>query len=127
MKILLPWPPSANNYVRHSVRRGKLFHYRTQRAEKYREIVAASWASLKARGEKPFNPDERIAVSMKAIPPDRIRRDLDNVFKVIGDSLTAAGVWQDDSQIDYIEMVKDSPDPAKEGYVILSITSIPEA
>jgi crossover junction endodeoxyribonuclease RusA len=38
-------------------------------------------------------------VTLTAFPPDKRRRDLDNLPKVVLDSLTKAGVWKDDSQI----------------------------
>jgi crossover junction endodeoxyribonuclease RusA len=38
--------------------------------------------------------------------PDRYRRDLDNVCKAMLDALGHAGVYQDDSQIDRLEIVR---------------------
>jgi crossover junction endodeoxyribonuclease RusA len=40
-----------------------------------------------------------LVVTLTAFPPDKRRRDLDNLPKVVLDSLTKAGVWKDDSQI----------------------------
>jgi crossover junction endodeoxyribonuclease RusA len=45
-----------------------------------------------------------VAVSVVMTPPDRRRRDLDNVFKALLDSMTSAGVWGDDSQIDALSI-----------------------
>lgn len=39
-----------------------------------------------------------------AMPPDRRRRDIDNLLKACFDSITHAGIWQDDSQVDRIEI-----------------------
>lgn len=36
--------------------------------------------------------------------PDRRRRDLDNILKALFDALTHAGLWLDDSQIDFISI-----------------------
>ena len=36
--------------------------------------------------------------------PDKRRRDLDNLLKATLDSLTHAGVWSDDSQIDALSI-----------------------
>lgn len=44
----------------------------------------------------------RLAVQIVANPPDRRTRDLDNVLKCFLDSLTKAGIWHDDSQIDLL-------------------------
>jgi len=40
-----------------------------------------------------------LAMTIELCPPDRRRRDVDNFDKAILDSLTAAGVWGDDSQV----------------------------
>ena len=37
------------------------------------------------------------------VPPDRRRRDLDNLYKCLFDALGHAGVYEDDSQIDMQE------------------------
>lgn len=54
----------------------------------------------------------RLEVHIQAFPPDKRRRDLDNVLKVCIDSLQQAGLFEDDSQIDYLlierkEVVQD--------------------
>jgi crossover junction endodeoxyribonuclease RusA len=41
-------------------------------------------------------------VSIDAYPPDRKRRDIDNVLKALLDALRAAGVYDDDEQVDYL-------------------------
>jgi crossover junction endodeoxyribonuclease RusA len=44
----------------------------------------------------------RIALAMDAFPPDRRRRDLDNIQKPVLDALQHAGIYEDDSQIDLL-------------------------
>jgi len=39
---------------------------------------------------------------MDAFPPDRRRRDLDNIQKPVLDALEHAGVYEDDSQVDLL-------------------------
>jgi crossover junction endodeoxyribonuclease RusA len=46
--------------------------------------------------------DGRVALCMDAFPPDRRRRDLDNLAKPTLDSLEKARVYEDDSQIDLL-------------------------
>lgn len=41
-----------------------------------------------------------------AYPPDRRRRDLDNILKSLLDSITHAGVIEDDSLIDDLHIVR---------------------
>ncbi|MEY4713325.1 MAG: hypothetical protein RIS88_2775 [Pseudomonadota bacterium] len=38
--------------------------------------------------------------------PDRRRRDLDNTLKATQDAMTHAGIWDDDSQIDDLRIVR---------------------
>ncbi len=41
----------------------------------------------------------RMAVSIEVFPPDRRKRDVDNLLKSLVDALQHAGVFPDDSQI----------------------------
>ena len=44
----------------------------------------------------------RLRVEIEVYPPDRRKRDIDNVCKATLDALAKAGVYQDDSQIDVL-------------------------
>jgi crossover junction endodeoxyribonuclease RusA len=48
----------------------------------------------------------RLRVQILVRPPDQRARDLDNVLKCLLDSLTRAGVWDDDSQVDSLLVVR---------------------
>lgn len=48
----------------------------------------------------------RVAVFVRAFMPDKRRRDIMNLEKILSDSLTSAGVWLDDSQIDDFRIVR---------------------
>ena len=87
--MILPWPPSANNYLRHTARGT----YRTPKANAYRDLLALS---LCGAGERPLAGPLR--VQLDCYPPDRRRRDIDNLAKVLFDALTG-WVWTDDSQV----------------------------
>ena len=93
--INLPWPPSINHYWRHF--RGRMVISREGRT--FRENVCALLA-----GGGPRQPPAggRIALAMDAFPPDRRRRDLDNIQKPVLDALQHAGIYLDDSQIDLL-------------------------
>jgi crossover junction endodeoxyribonuclease RusA len=96
--IVLPWPPSVNTYWR-SVG-GKVLI--SAEGRKYRDAVAAmALVSL-----WPRFPTERVKVEIEAWMPDRRRRDLDNILKSLLDSLTHAGVWDDDSQVDDLRIFR---------------------
>lgn len=93
--LTLPYPPSVNRYWRHPSR-GPLAgrHLISQEGRDYREAVRAYVAEGQTkRHEGP------LAVDIEAFFPDRRQRDLDNILKSLLDSLTHAGVWEDDSQI----------------------------
>lgn len=97
LKIVLPYPPSTNHYWRH-ITRGALAGRTLISSEGrvYRTNVLA--AVLEQRAKKGIGTP--IAVDVLAFVPDRRRRDLDNLTKSLLDSITHAGVWLDDSQID---------------------------
>jgi crossover junction endodeoxyribonuclease RusA len=93
LTITLPYPPSVNRYWR-SVKGRVLI---SAEGRTYRDS-AAIFAKSVLRGAKPLTV--RLSVSIELSPPDRRRRDIDNVLKALLDSLTYSGVWLDDSQID---------------------------
>lgn len=94
----LPYPPSNNRYYRHS--RG--FHYISKVGEEYREQVRDIIELLNLNINLPC----RLAIAIYAAPPDNRIRDLDNIPKCLFDSLTYAGFWRDDGQIDSIKIVR---------------------
>lgn len=97
----LPYPPSVNTYWRHPTA-GKLAgrHLISEKGRKYRADVC--W-SIPHSVEK-FSC--RLSVTIECFPPDRRRRDLDNVAKGLLDALSHAGVWGDDEQIDDLRIMR---------------------
>jgi crossover junction endodeoxyribonuclease RusA len=59
------------------------------------------------RGSRPLNG--RLSVRIEAQPPDKRKRDLDNLLKAPLDALTHAGLWVDDEQIDELTIVRLGP------------------
>jgi crossover junction endodeoxyribonuclease RusA len=100
MEFELPYPPSVNHYYRHVGPRVLI----SKAGRKYREIVVSQ---LRACGIKPLSG--RIELFLEAYPPDRRRRDLDNLMKCVLDSLQHAGAYHDDSQIMKITAQKHQP------------------
>ncbi len=92
MVMTLPYPPSINHYWRRVGHRTLI----SREGRTFRRNVCA----LLGGGGPPTAG--RIALAMDAFPPDRRRRDLDNLPKAVLDSLAHAGVYEDDSQIDLL-------------------------
>ncbi len=59
---------------------------------------------------------------VEAYPPDKRCRDLDNILKIILDSLEGAQVFENDNQIDRILL--ERKETGKPGKVIVSIFEI---
>jgi crossover junction endodeoxyribonuclease RusA len=108
ISLLMPWPPSLNRYYR--TVQGRILvskdgrDYRAQAVGAVREQIGCHKAI-----------DGRVSVDIFAAPPDKRRRDLDNLLKGMLDALTHAGVWLDDSQVDRL-MIERVP-PTKGGWV----------
>jgi crossover junction endodeoxyribonuclease RusA len=64
----------------------------------------------------------RVQVFIVLCPPDRRVRDIDNYEKPLIDALTHAHVWQDDSQIDDLHIVRGGI--IRGGSVSLAISAI---
>lgn len=89
IRARLPYPPTVNLYWR--IGNGRI--YISDRGRQYQRRVSAILS------DAPEQPG-RLSVAVSVYPPDRRKRDLDNVLKCLLDSITRAGVWQDDSVID---------------------------
>ena len=88
--IELPWPPSVNHYYRRVGHRTLI----SREGRKYRSEVIAILRDLHLR---PLNGE--LAMTVDAYPPDKRRRDLDNIQKGLWDALQHGGAYRDDSQI----------------------------
>ena len=94
-RLTLPYPPTINTYWRHVGPRVLI----SQEGRAFRTNVCALLA-----GGGPRKPPAggRFALALDAFPPDRRRRDLDNIQKPVLDALQHAGIYLDDSQIDLL-------------------------
>ena len=116
IKLELPFPPSMNTYWRNLNGRTLL----SVKGRRYKsEVIAAVYEQLK---KKPKPIADNVAVKVEFYPPSYIRRDIDNYFKALFDSLTTARVWLDDSQIKRIEA--KWCEPVKNGNTIISIITL---
>lgn len=117
----LPWPPSVNHYWR-SVTKGRLAGrvLISEKGRKFRADVEAIVARHQIQ-----TLTARLSVAIDVFPPDRRRRDIDNLSKSILDSLVHSGVIEDDSLIDRL-LIERKPVTAPNGLVRVFIHQIEE-
>lgn len=113
----LPWPPSSNHYWVHT-RRGAFIGKRGV------EFRAAVFAEVR-RGKRPAALKGNVRAVIAAFPPDKRRRDLDNILKGLMDALTHSGVYYDDSQVK--ELTVRMMEPVAGGRVEVMVELIPGA
>lgn len=99
IELELPFPPSVNHYYR---RGGE----RTLISRKGRRFLAGVLAHMAAVGVGQLSGPLRVEIEV--YPPDRRRRDIDNVQKALLDALQHGGLYQDDSQIVKLNVEKRS-------------------
>ena len=102
LRIVLPWPPSINNYWRN-------YRGRTVISAKGRQWKKDALVELIAQGIPRNRISCRLAVWIDQYPPDRRRRDIDNPVKVAADLLVSAEVIADDSLIDALSIQRHEP------------------
>jgi crossover junction endodeoxyribonuclease RusA len=92
ISIRLPWPPSVNAY--YTVWQGR------KNVSKRGRAFKKSALEDMLEQQPPKGLTSRLEVSIDAYPPDRRRRDIDNLLKPTLDILQTYGVFVDDEQID---------------------------
>ena len=112
INIKLPWPPTVNTY--YTIARGRKIL--SKKGRDYKKYAMPPWTGNLVSGQ--------VEVNIEAHPPDKRKRDLDNILKPILDLLTNNGVWKDDSQVDVLRIRRRHI--AKPGYVRVYITEIDE-
>jgi crossover junction endodeoxyribonuclease RusA len=116
MTLELPFPPTGNHYKRLKVINGRPHWYLTKAAKAFHKEV---WAAT-VGGERFGTARLRVTVILHA--PDGRAYDIDNRAKVLLDALQAAGVYQNDRQID--ELLQYRGEPGKAAKVVVRIEPI---
>ena len=126
IELILPWPPTVNHYKKVgaliTTKKGKLYQKRVNTNET-KLFYYQVWLNIKAwiaknRMKTPL--DSMISMELYLYPPDKRKRDIDNVVKPMLDSLVKGGLIQDDSQINRLLIVRC--DIVKQGQILVVLT-----
>jgi len=102
VRLELPIPPLVNHYWRHITINGTPRTLISARGRDFRKNVV----QIVGDEKKALKIDSRVKVNVVVCPPDRRKRDIDGYLKSLLDSLTHAGVWLDDEQVDSIYITR---------------------
>ena len=97
----LPYPPSMNTYWRN-------FRGRTIIGKPGREFREAVIQFVIDNNIPKFG-DKKLKITLILRPRDKRKIDIDNRIKAVLDALEHAGVFDDDFQVDHIEMIRGEP------------------
>lgn len=101
LRIEIPFPPTINHYYLHTAN-GVILGAKGKR---YRRDVCL----LLNRYKGYCGSERRLAITINVLPPDKKRRDLDNILKATLDALQHAKVYGDDNQIDMLTVIRRNP------------------
>lgn len=110
LEVELPYPPSVNHYWRRVGSRTLI----SRGGRAFREAVCSI---LAAQGARPLEGPLFVDVTIR--PPDRRRRDIDNVAKALLDALAHGGAYDDDAQI--VRLAIEKAEPIEGGKTIVRI------
>lgn len=109
----LPWPPSVNGYWRS-------FKGRQIISKRGREFRSQAVEAIKTQDGRILSG--RLSAKIELFPPDRRRRDIDNLLKPLLDALTHGGAIADDELFDQLTITRQSV--VSGGEVIVYISTI---
>ena len=96
-ELELPYPPSVNHYYRRVGQRTLI----SREGRRFRQEVCSL---LAAAGVKPITGPLRVEIDV--YPPDRRRRDVDNLQKGLLDALEHGGLYRNDGQIADLRIIR---------------------
>ena len=114
MKIRIPWDHMASSNTRNQRRGGKAHGWGYKRS---REAIRMIGMASTPRDRPVYGEGVPVFVELTFYPPDRRRRDVSNLLKVIFDGLQGS-VYADDYQIAEFRVRRMAPDREEPGCVV---------
>lgn len=113
INLTLPYPPTINHY-----------YVRTKRGMAIGTVGLVYRSAVKAhvREAKCDTLTGALAVTIHAYPPDKRKRDIDNIQKCLLDALEKAHVYENDNQIKDLHTIMC--EPCKGGKAVVAIRNI---
>jgi len=110
-KLDLPYPPSVNHYW------GQRGNHRFvgKKGQEFRLEVKIMVFKRKIK-----RLEGRLALTVYLYPPDKRKRDIDNIAKSLLDALEHAGVYENDSQLDELHIIRQELRPGGACKVIIT-------
>jgi len=110
--ITMPYPPTVNTY--YAVDRNRKILSRKGRSYKKEAMVYLYEQAVPKGGEGPYS------IYIRVRPPDKRKRDIDNLIKPLLDSLVEYGAISDDSEVVDLRIQKFNPIKAGSVEVLIS-------
>ena len=129
IEIELPYPPTVNHYKRAgrvvTMASGKKYQLRVN-TDATKQFYYEAWLRIRSLianvAVKSFDRATILSVELDVYPPDKRRRDIDNLAKVTLDALVKGGLMVDDYQIARLLITR--MDIIKQGKVIVRIQEL---
>lgn len=127
VELILPYPPSVNHYKNTGrlikTKKGRMYQPRVNSPEtkKYYWDVFIKVHSQKIKSFA----EAKISVEIDVYPPDKRKRDLDGILKVLLDSMQKAGLYDDDCQI--ARLLVERREIIEQGQVVVTIKEFQNA
>jgi crossover junction endodeoxyribonuclease RusA len=97
LRFELPYPPSINHYYMRTAR-GVILG---SKGKCYRRDAA-----LLLHRYRGYYSYQKLSVTINLFPPDKRKRDIDNILKCLLDSIEHANVYENDNQIDMLTVIR---------------------
>lgn len=124
-KFELPYPPSVNQWTRSVV--GADRKVKVLKSKSFRDWMSKA-SLLIIQSKQPSFGKERVKLTVELYTTDNRRRDIDNCLKPILDVMTKAKVWEDDSQVDALEVLRyTDPKAGYASFVFITIETMAES